>query len=315
MNCIHCKKEIEDGAVFCPFCGGKQKEASQDVNSGEKTGETVKAEQESLNSGTEKESTAAGSAAGENVKPGAGQQPQQQLNPSRVSYVQPVQTEPVQPQSVQMQQGVQGNKGNAGGSSQAGSLMGDLTEIFKGIFSEPKNVLKNTFKKGNLILALILIGVQSVFSGFMAMGLMKGVSKAAFGSLYSYMGLPYVKLFFMGFLGAAGINALMALFLFVFLGNISKKDITFQSALCAVGMKALANIPFLFLACIGGLIALWLGLVFAVSGMILGYIYMYTAVPEDTSKTVNPVYGKYLSSLCAVLSSMLWIYILYKMFF
>lgn len=287
MTCIHCKKEIEDGAVFCPFCGGKQEETSQDINSDGKAGETLKT--------------------------GAGQE-QPQLNSSRVSYVQPVQTEPIQPQSVQMQQSVQGSKETAGGASQAGGFMGDLTEIFKGIFSEPKNVLKSTFKKCNFILALILIGVQSVFSGFMAMGVLKGSLKS-FGSLYFYMDVPYVKIFFIGFLGAAGINALMALFLYVFLGIISKKDITFQSALCAVGMKALANIPFLLLACLGGLIALWLGLVFAISGMILGYVYMYTAVPEDTSKTVNPVYGKYFSSLCTVLSSMLWIYLLFKIFF
>lgn len=227
MICSNCNKEIEDGAVFCPFCGGKQETQS----------------------------------------------------------------------------------------AKSGGLMGDLTEVLKGVFSNPKDMLKNTYKKSNIILALILIGVQSVISGFMAMGLLKGAGKSILEDFFRYMDVPYVKIFFIGFLGAAGIDALMALFLFVFLGVVSKKEVTFQSALCAVGMKALANTPFLLLACLSGLIKFWIGFIFAISGMILGYIFMYTAVPDDTKETVIPVYGKYLSSLCGVLSSFLWLYILLKMFF
>lgn len=189
----------------------------------------------------------------------------------------------------------------------ADALGKDLGDLFKNLFSNPVKIMKELTKKSSWIMAVIFIAVQSIFTALMFIAVNKGVY--SFGNLISNG-----KAFGLGILTAIGINGFFALFIWLFMGVVAKKEVSFLQALTVVGFKSLGNAPFLLLGFLLGLANVWIGIVIGLAGMVLGYVYMLSAVADRKDEGCGYLYQRFAAIACTVVASAIWFWLMAKIF-
>lgn len=234
-----------------------------------------------------------------------GKQTPQQAQPQQAQPVQQPQPQPQQNFYQQTNMGYQ--QQYQAQPKQPSELGNDFGELFKNLFSNPVKAMKDLTKKASWIMGVIFIAVQSLLTGLMFIAVCKGMS----------LGFGYFsggKAFGLGILTAIGINGFFALFIWLFMGVVAKKEISFLQAVTAVGFKSLGNAPFLLLGFLLGLANAGIGIVIGLVGMVLGYIYMLSSVEDKKDDSCGYTYMRFAAIACTVVASAIWFWLMCKIF-
>lgn len=114
-----------------------------------------------------------------------------------------------------------------------GAIMKKYWELLKESIKKPFDVVKKNNSEDNFILSLISIGITSILGGLF----MCAIIKSILGGFGDFVDIPYVKVFFVGFLVFAVLLAATALIGYVIFDKCVKAKTSIKKMFVCVGLS------------------------------------------------------------------------------
>lgn len=167
--------------------------------------------------------------------------------------------------------------------------------VAKRVFGAILNVLRSPvvagrqiILAGDVVVSLILIALQGIFTTIFGVVAAKKVCGFIGGGMYSWFGeelkVPYVKIIFGTLIISILLSVVLAVLLWV-ASLIVKNGLNFQQALSAAAVRSSVTIITTILAIILFLINASIGILLFVTGTVWGFFIIISAVPAADDKT------------------------------
>ncbi len=168
-----------------------------------------------------------------------------------------------------------------------GELLKEYLDVVKSMFKNPIDTLKEKKDESNFNLALISICITSIILGLVMCFTVKNI----IGGFYGFVEVPYVKIFFVGFITMAAMISIMALIAFVIVEKLLKSETSIKKMFILFGLSSIVFAEVLILAALLAIFEINATVIYCVVaiGALLWFAYNLNGIEFYSKLNINMI--------------------------